>query len=64
MTASRSRDILALITTDKKHIIAGKAQAFLAESDEACHQLTLELARALQGEVVSLSNGVYLVLNR
>ncbi|MBL0387658.1 hypothetical protein JJB07_13540 [Tumebacillus sp. ITR2] len=60
---TRSRDIIAVVATDKKHLAGGKAQAFLADSDENCHKLTMELARALQGEVVSLSNGVYLILS-
>jgi hypothetical protein len=63
MSSKRSRDIIAVVATDKKHLAGGKAQAFLAETPEQCHQLTLELARALQGEVASLSNGVYLILD-
>jgi hypothetical protein len=56
-----TRDILAVITTDKKWIGGGKAQLFLADTDEQCLALTQEIARALRGEVVSLSNGVFLI---
>ncbi|ARU63124.1 hypothetical protein CBW65_20675 [Tumebacillus avium] len=59
----RSRDILAVIAPDKKHLAGGKAQAFLADSKEACQSLSEELAQALHGEVISLSNGVYLILD-
>lgn len=62
MTLRQTRDILAVVTTDKKWLAGGKAQAFLAESDEQCLALTREIASALHGEVFSLSNGVFLVL--
>ncbi len=62
MQVKRSREILAVITTDKKWLAGGKAQAYLAESQEQCLTLTQEEARAIRGEVISLSNGVYLVV--
>lgn len=62
MTINRSRDLLAVIATDKKYLGGGKAQVFLAESPVQALTLTQELARALQGEVVSLSNGLYLIV--
>ena len=62
MVQKRSREIIAVVTTDKKWLVGGKAQAFLAESDEQCLTLTQELARALHGDVISLSNGVFLIL--
>lgn len=62
MTDIRSRDLLAVVATDKKHLGGGKAQVFLAETPEQALALTREVARALRGEVVSLSNGLYLIL--
>ena len=62
MKEKRSRDLLALVTTDKKWIGGGKAQVFLAESDQQALALCQEVARALQGEVIALSNGIYLIL--
>ncbi|ASS75085.1 hypothetical protein CIG75_08920 [Tumebacillus algifaecis] len=59
----RSRDILAVIALDKDQLAGGKAQAFLADSKEACQSLSAELAQALRGEVISLSNGVFLVVD-
>ncbi|MGB8954496.1 MAG: hypothetical protein WCC10_03930, partial [Tumebacillaceae bacterium] len=62
MTTNRSRDLLAVVATDKKHLGGGKAQVFLAETPEQALTLTQEVARALQGEVVSLSNGLFLII--
>ncbi|TCP59496.1 hypothetical protein EV586_101715 [Tumebacillus sp. BK434] len=59
----RSRDILAVIAQDKKHLAGGKAQAFLADSEEACQSMAEEIAQALHGEIISLSNGVFLILD-
>jgi len=62
MPSKRSREIIAVVTTDKKWIGGGKAQTFIAENDEQCLTFTRELARSLQGEVVAMSNGIYLIL--
>ncbi|MFD2168815.1 capping complex subunit for YIEGIA [Tumebacillus lipolyticus] len=61
--ANRSRNIIAVIATDKKHLAGGKAQTFLADSTEQCQKLAQEIALAVQGEVASLSIGVYMVLD-
>jgi hypothetical protein len=62
MEGKRSRNILAVVTSDKKWLGGGKAQAFLAESEEQALSLTQEVAAALRGEVVALSTGVFLIL--
>ena len=62
MKQKRSRDLLAVVATDKKHLGGGKAQVFLADSPEQALALTHEVARALQGDVITLSNGLYLII--
>jgi len=62
MPTSRSRDILAVVATDKKYIGGGKAQTFLADDETQALSFARELARTLVGEVVTLSNGIYLIL--
>jgi hypothetical protein len=58
-----TREIVALVTTSSnKHTLGGgKGQVFLADSDEQCAKLAHEISGAMNGEVVALSNGVYLL---
>ncbi|MGZ4122626.1 MAG: capping complex subunit for YIEGIA [Tumebacillaceae bacterium] len=63
MSRRYTREIVALVTTEsnKNKLGGGKGQVFLADSDEQCVKLAHELSGAIHGEVVALSNGIYVI---
>ncbi|MCF6092438.1 hypothetical protein L1765_00335 [Microaerobacter geothermalis] len=55
-------EILAVVTTEKNRILNGKALCILAKDEEEKKNITLDIAKALKGDVTQLSTGDYLVL--
>ena len=61
---SKSIDILAYITVDNKRVLSGDPLTLLIQDIEEQKKITVELARALRGNVVQLCNGDYIVISQ
>lgn len=56
------RNILALVTSDRE-AVGGGSPIIFAKSEEDAANLAGEVARALEADVLLLSNGVYLIVS-
>ena len=61
MKESRTRSILAIVTSDEKSIIEGGVPTFLAKDKEIQEKIASELGRVLGGNIYGLANGVIIV---
>lgn len=57
-------EILVYITSDEKRVLGGDPLTLLIKDVNEQKKLTVELARALRGNVVQLSTGDYIVISQ
>jgi hypothetical protein len=61
---SNAIEILVYITADEKRVLGGDPLTLLIKEEEQQKKLTVELARALRGNVVQLSTGDYIIITQ
>lgn len=59
---SSNYQILAIVTSDDENIKNGKATMFLCKDEQEKETIMREVALALKGDVVRLSNGTCLIV--
>jgi siroheme synthase len=61
---NKAIEILVYITSDEKRVLSGDPLTLLIKDENEQKKLTVELARALRGNVVQLSTGDYLIISQ
>ncbi|WP_312693959.1 capping complex subunit for YIEGIA [Caproiciproducens sp.] len=61
---SNAIEILVYITSDEKRVLSGDPLTLLIKDENEQKKLTVEMARALRGNVVQLSTGDYIIISQ
>lgn len=56
--------ILAIVTTNQDDVSSGNATIFHADNSDTQQMLAQEIGRALRGDVIKLSNGCLLIIQK
>lgn len=61
MSEKQTREILALVTTCRNHVLLSGPPVLFAKNEEELQTLASETARTLGGNVYRLANGLVLI---